>query len=621
MISSNALLTIVATAASSLPLNTAAYVTQPVPSLIARGRPRHQQQQQSGAPVAFRPRSSSGRPTGTGTGTHSSANVVVLADSTTMDFEMNLSLPGGLTVEGIAAGNISGINNGSNNNNGSGDGDGAGVGVGSDMFQDLMRATNLVTDGEAHPPTAPGAAAGNLLGDMSPELLSLEMPTDVNSNSAPVAGGDRMNSDAGAAGGTVTEEKILDERRDDGKDAIGKDGSVPQPQHVALRDGVVQPTGGTTTTTTPTRAAAAAAAGAAGQDEAATPPAKRKKKVTATIRETGQDSMHHYLKSMGNHDLLNKNEEIILAREIQILIGWENQRVDLEAKLLRPPTYAEWATDVQEGMTVPQLKKQIRRSLRAKAALTESNLRLVISIAKRYQNRGLSFQDLCQEGTLGLTRACEKFDPERGFRFSTYATWWIKQSIMRAIADQGRTIRLPVHIHDQLNSMRRAEKDLRNELGRDPSNQEVAERIKIKHEKVEFLKRVSRSSISMEASIHAKKTKGSGAGTGGGKSSASARDFTLADMISDEKQNPNSFAEYGMLQDDLKRLICTLNSREQAVIRMRFGLDDGKSKTLEEIGRRFSVTRERIRQIEARALYKLRQPYRNHVVKCYANDV
>ena len=287
----------------------------------------------------------------------------------------------------------------------------------------------------------------------------------------------------------------------------------------------------------------------------------------------------------------------------------------------RPPTYAEWATEIQEGMTVPQLKKQIRRSLRAKAALTESNLRLVISIAKRYQNRGLNFQDLCQEGTLGLTRACEKFDPERGFRFSTYATWWIKQSIMRAIADQGRTIRLPVHIHDQLNALRRAERDLKNELGRDPSNEEVAERVNIKADKIEFLKKVSRRDVSMETSIQGGKTKGSAAGTGGGKQSAGARDFTLSDTITDAKQNPNAMAEYGMLQDDLKRLICTLNSREQAVIRMRFGLDDGKPKTLEEIGRRFSVTRERIRQIEARALHKLRQPYRNHGVKCYINDI
>ena len=266
-------------------------------------------------------------------------------------------------------------------------------------------------------------------------------------------------------------------------------------------------------------------------------------------------------------------------------------------------------------MTVQDLKKQIRRSLRAKSALTESNVRLVISIAKRYQRRGLSFQDLAQEGILGLTRACEKFDPERGFRFSTYATWWIKQSIMRAIADQGRTIRLPVHIHDQLSSLRKAQREMKAELGRDPTAAEVSARTGLTGEKIDFLNRVSQNAISMETELKSSKTKGSGAGVGGSDNS-----LTLGDLMGDPDQQPVDQASYQMLKDDISRLICTLNSREQAVIRMRFGLDDGKAKTLEEIGRRFSVTRERIRQIEARALHKLRQPYRNHSVKCYVKD-
>jgi RNA polymerase sigma factor (sigma-70 family) len=287
----------------------------------------------------------------------------------------------------------------------------------------------------------------------------------------------------------------------------------------------------------------------------------------------------------------------------------------------RPPTYQEWANAIEPGMTVTQIKKQIRRSLRAKAALTESNLRLVISIAKRYQGRGLNMQDLCQEGTLGLTRACEKFDPERGFRFSTYATWWIKQGIMRAIADQARTIRLPVHIHDQLSIMRKAERDLRNTLGRDPTKEEIADKIGVKPEKIDFLKRASIGSISMEQELGNGKTKGSGAGTGGSKGGSGDRSFTIQDTLGDPDQKPVDMASYRMLQDDIGRLICTLNAREQAVIRMRFGLDDGKSKTLEEIGKKFSVTRERIRQIEARALHKLRQPYRNHTVKCYTSEL
>ena len=338
-------------------------------------------------------------------------------------------------------------------------------------------------------------------------------------------------------------------------------------------------------------------------------------KIRANVRETGYDSMRSYIKTMCNHELLNKNEEIILAREIQILIKWEAVRETLESDLLRPPTYQEWAASVDPEMSVPDLKKQIRRSLRAKAALTESNVRLVVSIAKRYVRRGLSFQDLAQEGILGLTRACEKFDPERGFRFSTYASWWIKQSIMRAIADQGRTIRLPVHIHDQLNALRKLEREMKAELGREPTPQELAGKSQLTVEKISFLNRVTQQSVSMEQELRSSKSKGSAAGMGGADGG-----LTLGDLMGDPESQPVEQASYQMLKDDISRLICTLNSREQAVIRMRFGLDDGKAKTLEEIGRRFSVTRERIRQIEARALHKLRQPYRNHAVKCYVKD-
>lgn len=342
-----------------------------------------------------------------------------------------------------------------------------------------------------------------------------------------------------------------------------------------------------------------------------------KRKIKASVRETGTDSVKEYMKSMCNHELLNKNEEIILAREIQILLNWEAKRDELENQLLRPPTYAEWAATIRSDMSVQELKKQIRRSLRAKSALTESNIRLVVSISKRYTSgqNNLSFQDLTQEGILGLTKACEKFDPEKGFRFSTYATWWIKQSIMRAIADQGRTIRLPVHIHDQLNSLRKAEREIKNEHGRDSTTEELVAQTGFTAEKIEFLNRVSQHAISTETELTSSKTKGSGAGIGGSDNS-----LTLGDLMSDPDQKPVDQAAYQMLKDDISRLICTLNSREQAVIRMRFGLDDGKAKTLEEIGRRFSVTRERIRQIESRALHKLRQPYRNHAVKCYVDE-
>jgi len=334
----------------------------------------------------------------------------------------------------------------------------------------------------------------------------------------------------------------------------------------------------------------------------------------ATFSESGEESMANYLKSMGNHELLKRHEEVILARHIQILIKWEELREQLEEKLARPPTYAEWADAVE--LDVPGLKRQIRRSQRAKSALIESNLRLVVSIAKRYTNRGMNFQDLCQEGTLGLTRATEKFDPERGFRFSTYATWWIKQGIMRAIADQSREIRLPVHIHDQLNGVRKARKELSEMLGREATDEEVAAKVNITVKKLHFLLQAQREPMSMETPM-AVGSKGSSAGGG----NMGAKDRTMGDYIKDAGPEPVEVANDDMLKDDVSRMLCTLSPREQAVIRMRFGLDDGKAKTLEEIGRRFSVTRERIRQIEARALHKLRQPYRNHAVKCYVEEL
>eukprot|EP00529_Nitzschia_sp_RCC80_P002161 CAMPEP_0113454122 /NCGR_PEP_ID=MMETSP0014_2-20120614/7703_1 /TAXON_ID=2857 /ORGANISM="Nitzschia sp." /LENGTH=555 /DNA_ID=CAMNT_0000345523 /DNA_START=104 /DNA_END=1771 /DNA_ORIENTATION=+ /assembly_acc=CAM_ASM_000159 len=341
---------------------------------------------------------------------------------------------------------------------------------------------------------------------------------------------------------------------------------------------------------------------------------KNGKRITARVSETGSDSLSHYLKTMCNHELLNKNEEVILGREIQILIKWEAQREELESQLLRPPTYAEWATSIREDMSVQELKKQIRRSLRAKKALMESNIRLVVSIAKKYQNRGMAFQDVAQEGIVGLTKACEKFDPERGFRFSTYATWWIKQGILRSIADQARVIRLPAHIQDQISKVRKAERELKAEHGRPPKDGEIIQRTGFTAKKIAFLHQVSQESMSMEAKFASSKSKGSAAGEGNSS-------LSLGDMITDSQtKEPVDMTTYQMFKDDISRLICTLNSREQAVVRMRFGLDDGRPKTLEEIGNRFQVTRERIRQVEARALMKLRQPYRNHSVKGYLQD-
>jgi len=354
------------------------------------------------------------------------------------------------------------------------------------------------------------------------------------------------------------------------------------------------------------------------------------KKAKVKVTESGDASIRSYLKSMGSHSLLHSSEEIVLARQIQILLKWEETRNELETELQRAPNYEEWTAAINakliakeattEGkpttpLTTLTLKKQIRKSKKAKRAMIESNLRLVVSIAKRYQHRGLSFQDLCQEGTLGLMKATEKFDPEKGFRLSTYATWWIKQSIMRAIADQSRTIRLPVHVHDQLNTIRKVTRELSSTLGRTPTDAELAEKLDLTIEKLRFLASASRPAMSLEAPKSVSRGKGSSAGGG-----SAGDEVTLEDSIKDTSPSPEDITENLMLKEDVEKLLHTLSSRETSVIKMRFGLDDGRSKTLEEIGNVFSVTRERIRQIEARALHKLRQPYRNHRLREYVSD-
>ena len=298
----------------------------------------------------------------------------------------------------------------------------------------------------------------------------------------------------------------------------------------------------------------------------------------------------------------------MLARQVQGMMEFDAVRDDLSAQLKRAPSSEEWANAV--GLSATELHRKMARGHHAKKAMISSNLRLVIHIAKRYQNRGLSFQDLIQEGSLGLVRAVEKFDPKKGFKFSTYSTWWIKQSILRAIADQSRTIRLPVHVHDLLNSIKKNTRELHAEYGRAPTEAEVAARMDLTLQKLRFLKDCSQPAMSMEASRQAGGKKGG--------SSGAQREVVVADSIQDSQPCPDEVTECRMLKSDVEKLVDTLSPREQDVIRMRFGLDAGKPKTLEEIGNVFSVTRERVRQIEARALHKLRQPYRNHKLREYA---
>jgi len=310
-----------------------------------------------------------------------------------------------------------------------------------------------------------------------------------------------------------------------------------------------------------------------------------------------EDSIRLYLQEIGRIRLLRADEEIELARKIADLLELERVREKLVQNLEREPEYSEWASAVD--MDLPTFRHRLHIGRRAKEKMVQSNLRLVVSIAKKYMNRGLSFQDLIQEGSLGLIRAAEKFDHEKGYKFSTYATWWIRQAITRAIADQSRTIRLPVHLYETISRIKKTTKLLSQEMGRKPTEEEIATRMEMTIEKLRFIAKSAQLPISLETPI--------------GKE----EDSRLGDFIESDGETPEDQVSKSLLREDLEGVLSTLSPRERDVLRLRYGLDDGRMKTLEEIGQIFNVTRERIRQIEAKALRKLRHPNRNSILKEY----
>jgi len=299
-----------------------------------------------------------------------------------------------------------------------------------------------------------------------------------------------------------------------------------------------------------------------------------------------EDPVRMYLKEIGKVPLLSAEEEIELAQKME---AGDMAKTQLE----------EGGDDLDDE-TKKQLQDLVDQGDYAKKKLAEANLRLVVSIAKRYVGRGMLFLDLIQEGNLGLIKAVEKFDYRKGYKFSTYATWWIRQAITRAIADQARTIRIPVHMVETINKLIRVSRQLLQELGREPTPEEIAEEMDIPVERVREILKISQEPVSLETPI------------------GEEEDSHLGDFIQDENVPvPADAAAFTLLKEQLVEVLSTLTEREQKVLRLRFGLDDGRARTLEEVGKVFNVTRERIRQIEAKALRKLRHPSRSRKLRDY----
>ena len=308
------------------------------------------------------------------------------------------------------------------------------------------------------------------------------------------------------------------------------------------------------------------------------------------------DPVRMYLKEIGKVNLLTPEDEIELAQDMGAGDAAKEQMEEMERARREGEEIELSAEDEAE------LKRLVKRGEAAKQRLAEANLRLVVSIAKRYVGRGMLFLDLIQEGNLGLIKAVEKFDYTKGYKFSTYATWWIRQAITRAIADQARTIRIPVHMVETINKVIRVSRQLLQELGHDPTPEEIAEEMSMPVDKVREILKIAQEPVSLETPI------------------GEEEDSHLGDFIPDEDASePSEAASFTLLKEQLVDVLSTLTPREEKVLKLRFGIEDGRTRTLEEVGKEFNVTRERIRQIEAKALRKLRHPSRSKKLKDFLN--